>query len=479
MFLGRKEELETLYKASDELLKGRGSVYFISGIKGSGKTSLLNKFSQTIENLEVIYIDIKRLNLSPDLFSLYFIGNIFFSLAKEKEDKTNYFSKIFQKRLIEELREEKIIHHAGKFYEELQKQKPNYSLLLKLAFQFPSVISQSLSVKLVILLDEFQELASLSNYRIDPFELFKTSIDNSVLWILTSLKNAPSSYFKNHISLSSLSNEDIAPLVSNWTEWAKNRLFEITEGIPYPLFVLLDSLSEKEAVDSFLVDKTLQDQLKDNGRLYHYCEQILDSAINEARGEGLIRAPLISLAKNPNASLSVIAKDIRRSVGVTRSLLLRLIPTEIIQCDKDKKYFIPNKLLNLWINIHYYAKKQALEHPVIEMLKSFNGQKVSGELFAKEEDVFLPLFSFIKTRDDGFIEVEGKKEKWLIKVFEKGIATEKDIEGLRNSCEKSNSMPWFISMDGFEGGVFFQKMNVMLSIKDDVKTLCEILTKRE
>lgn len=478
MFLGRKEELKILYKAKEELLKGKGFVYFISGIKGSGKTSLLNEFLQTIEDVEVIYIDIKKLSLSPDLFSLYFIGNIFFSLAGEKEDKTNYFSKTFQKRVVEELKEERITKHADRFYEEIEKQKPNYPLLLKLAFQFPSVISQSLSLKLIILLDEFQEISFLSNYRIDPYELFKTSIDDSVLWILASSKKAPSFYFKRNISLSSLSNEDIAPMVSNWTEGAINRLFEITGGIPYPLFVLLDCLSGKESVDAFLVDKVLQKELKDNGRLYYYCEQILDSTISSARGEGLIRASLISLAKNDNASLSTIAKDIRRSPGVTRSLLLRLISTEIIQF-KDKKYFIPNKLLSLWIRIHYYGEKQEPKDPIIEILKSFNGQKVSGELFAKEQDISLPLFSSIKIRDDGFVSAEGEKEKWLIKVFEKGIATRKDIEGLINSARKVNVIPWFISMDGFAGDVFFPKMDTMLSIKDDIKTLCEILTKGE
>lgn len=478
MFLGREEELKILYKAKDELLKGKGGVYFISGIKGSGKTSLLNKFSQTIEDdIDVIYIDIKRLNLSPDLFSLYFIGNIFFSLAQEKGDKTHYFNQTFQERVIKELKEEKIISHANRFYEELSKQKLNYSLILRLAFQFPSVISQGLSIKLIILLDEFQEISSLSNYRIDPFELFKTSVDNSVLWILASSKKRFSFYFKNHIQLSPLLYQDIAPLVSHWKEEAKNRLFEITEAIPYPLFVLLNCVKEKEVVDLCLLDKIILDEIED-GMLYHYCEQMLETTISEARGEGLIRAALISLAKNPSSSLSAISKDIRRSPSVTRSLLSRLISTEIVGFN-GKKYFITNKLLILWINIHYYGKTLESKNPIIKMLKSFNGQNVAAEIFAKEKEITLPRFSSITMRDDGLIDAEGKKTRWIIKVFEKGLASRNDVEELREAAKMANAIPWFISMEGFTSDVFFQKMDVMLSIGDDIKTLQEILTKCE
>lgn len=478
MFLGRKEELKALYKAKDELLKGRGDVYFISGIKGSGKTSLLDKFSQTIKDVDVIYINIKRLSLSPDLFSLHFIGNILFFLAGETDDKAQYFNPSFQKRFVEALGEKKITDYANRFYGELFKTKPDYSLILRLAFQFPSVISNTLSIKLIILLDEFQELSFLSTYRIDPFHLFKTSIDNNVLWILTSLKKALSPYFKNHIPLPPFSPEDIASLVSHLKGEAKNKLFEITGGVPYPLFVLLNCTKEKETVDLPLLDKLISEEMKDNGRLYHYCEQMLDAAISEARGEGLIRAALISLARNPDALLSTIAKDIRRSPAVTRTLLSRLISTEIIS-SKEKRYFIPNKLLSLWINIHYYGKEKEKKNPIIKMLKCFHGQNAPGEIFTKKEDVSLPLFSSIKIRDDETIEAEGEKEKWLIRVLKKGIASRNDIEDLRNVAKMANATPWFISLDGFRSDVFFENMEVMLSIGNDIKALQEILTKEQ
>ncbi len=478
MFLGRSDELKILYKAEDELLKGKGFLYFISGIKGTGKTALLNQFSQSIKDIDVIYIDIKRLSLSPDLFSLYFIGNIFFSIAGKKDDKTNYFNETFQKKFIEGLNNEKITRHIAKFYEELQSQKPDYELLLKLTFQLPSVISQSLSIPLVILLDEFQELSFLSNYRIDPYKLFKTSIDNSILWILASSKKSPWNTIRivspeNSIALSPLSYEDIKDQLLNFEKSAKERLFEITGGIPYPLFVLLENLKGKEIVDSSLVDRVFMEEVKDNGRLYHYCEQMMDSAISEARGEGLIRTCLISLARNSNANLATISRDIRRSPGVTKSLLSRLIETEII-ASLNKKYFIPNRLLNLWINIYYYGKMPEIKDPIIEMLKSFNGQRVPGEIFGKEKDFPLPLFSSIDVRDGGLIVAQSENEMWLIKVKERGIAQDWDIEELKLKGV-ANSKIWFISMDGFSSDVFFAKKNIMLSIGDDIQTLQEIL----
>ncbi|MEW6680794.1 MAG: hypothetical protein AB1297_07255, partial [bacterium] len=361
--------------------------------------------------------------------------------------------------------------------EELEKQKPNYELLLKLAFQFPSIISKSLSIPLVILLDEFQELSFLANYRIDPYSLFKTSIGNGILWVLTSSKKSPSFYFENRIILPCLSEEDIKESLSNFTPSAKKRLFEISGGVPYPLFVLKERIGERETIDSFLVDEAFTDEIKDNARLYNYCEQIMDSVISEARGEGLIRAALISLAKNPQASLTDISKDIGRSTGVTKSLLSRLLETEVIEC-KDKRYFIPNSLLALWINMYYYGKKIELKGGIIEMLESFSHQKVSGEIFAKDKDIILPKFLSIEIRNDGLIEASGEKEKWLIRVLKEGIAKKKDIEELKNKAG-NNLIAWFISMDGFSSDIFFQKIPVMLSIGDDIKTLQEILTKGE
>jgi|GEM_PF-6803420 len=473
MFFGREKELKILLKARDELVKGNGSVYFISGIKGAGKTSLLNEFSRSCKKLDVVYIDIKRLSLSPDLFSIYFIGNILFSLAGEEGEKANYFNIKFQKSFIEELGDEKLTKHTTKFYNELEKQKPDYEILLRVVFSLPSIISKSLCTPLIVILDEFQDLSFLKNYRIDPYKLFKTSIDNSILWVLASSKTSLSTYFENNISLSPLSCEEIKDQLLNFTENAKERLFEVTGGIPKPLFVLLESLKKGEFIEPFLVDKALQDEIKDNGRLYHYCEQIMDSAIQEARGEGLIRACLISLARNRNANLTAIARDIRRSVGVTKSLLSRLLETEIVECH-NKRYSIPNNLLALWINIYYYGKREEIKDPVIEILKGFNNQKVPGEIFGKTKDVFLPKFSSVVIGDDGLITAQSEREKWLIKVFKTKIAKERDIEELKQKAPDGSKI-WFISMDGFSSDVFFQKTDIMLSIWDDIKTLQEIL----
>ncbi|MEW6103025.1 MAG: ATP-binding protein [bacterium] len=477
MFLGRADVLKTLLKARDELLKGKGSLYFISGIKGSGKTTLLKKIAQSINDIDVIYINIKRLSLSIDLFCIYFIGNIFFFLAKEEGEKASYFNIKFQKKIIEELNDEGIIRNLNPFYEELQKQKPDYSLLLKLAFQFPSIISKNLSIPLVLLLDEIQEISFVSNYRIDPYSLFKKATrDDGILWILASVKkNLP---FENKISLSGFLPEDTENLLLNFSKSAKERLFEISQGIPYPFFVLLERIEDKDKIDSFLVDEALSSEIEENGRLNNYCEQMMDCAINAARGEGLIRSCLISLARNPHQNLTSISRDIRRSTGVTKSLLSRLMETEIIE-RKDKGYFIPNNLLNLWINIHYYGKRLELKDPIIKMLKKFNNQRVSGEIFGKEGYVILPKFLSIKIRDDGFIETDGEKERWLIKVLKEGIATEKELEELKSYSEKTNCVAWFISFDGFSSDVFLQKGEMMLSIGDDIKTIQEILTKQE
>ncbi|MEW6680479.1 MAG: ATP-binding protein [bacterium] len=477
MFLGRTDVLKKLWKAKDELLEGKGSLYFISGIKGSGKTFLLKKFAQSINDVDVIYIDIKRLSLSIDLFCIYFIGNIFFFLAKEEGEKASYFNVRFQKKIIEELNDKEITRHLNPFYEELQKQKPDYSLLLKLAFQFPSIISKNLSIPIVLLLDEFQEISFVSNYRIDPYGLFKKATRNDgILWILaSSKKNLP---FENKITLSGFLPEDTENLLLNFNKGAKERLFEITEGISYPFFVLLERIGNKDKIDSFLVDEALSTEIRENGRLDNYCEQMMDNAINAARGEGLIRSCLISLARNPHQKLTAISKDIRRSTGVTKSLLSRLMETEIIE-RKDNAYFIPNSLLNLWINIYYYGKRLEIKDPIINLLKSFNHQKVSGEIFGMEEGIILPKFLSLNIRDDGLIEGEGEKEKWLIKVLREGIAGNKELEELKGFSEKANSLAWFISMDGFLSDVFFQKGKTMLSIGEDIKTLQEILTKKE
>ncbi|HAW49707.1 TPA: hypothetical protein DCX16_01980 [bacterium] len=470
MFVGRERELEILNAAKKGLLSGSGDIYFICGIKGIGKTSLLNHFFLQNEDIDKVYIDLKKLSLSPELFCLHFIGEVLFSLAKDTGEKKGYFSERFQKVFIDNLNSQKIAKHLAPLYDEIETKRPDYEKILDITFSFPSILSKELSLNLAILLDEFQSLSFLLNYRIEPFSIFKKATrNNGILWILASSKISLGAMFKNRFILSSLSKDEIKKLAEGFDE---DRLWHLTGGIPYLVLVLIDRAKRQGELE-----KVFWDEFSPQGRLYQYCEDIIDEAIYNARGEGLIKAVLVSIAYNKNPNLTRIAKDIRRKAGIAKSLITRLMETELVVC-KDKRYFIPITLISWWISLYYYGKidDEIAEKPdnFLELLDKFDNQKIDGGIFGTKKDVVLPKFySRTKRRIGDILEIEavGDKEVWLIRILETRIAKEDDIKSLIKEAEKKQTKPWFVSKEGFVSDVFLEKRDIMLSIWNDIEEL--------
>ncbi|GFP33564.1 hypothetical protein HKBW3S42_01901, partial [Candidatus Hakubella thermalkaliphila] len=82
-----------------------------------------------------------------------------------------------------------VVRTAGAVSRELGRSKPDYGLLLKLAFDFPDQLGQTLGRPLMCFLDEFPELSSLGNFPGvgDPLKHFRASLQqqSQVSYVIT------------------------------------------------------------------------------------------------------------------------------------------------------------------------------------------------------------------------------------------------------------------------------------------------------
>jgi hypothetical protein len=503
MFVGRDRELDQLKKVEKDLLRGKPSVLIIAGMEGWGKTSLLKRFADSLSDAEPVYIDIATISLSPDLFCLHFIGNIFWRLAEEREDeRLSYFEIRFQRKVVSAIGDREISEGFGRFYNSLEKEDRNWADLIQQTFALVGLLAERLSLRLIILLDNFSELLFLSNYQIEPFSLFKKSTAaKRVSWICAGDKiSLLKERFREIIFLKGLTKEETKRLVfsllssTHFDDDVVERIWQIAEGNPNIVTILSKRLIDlyiesKRKLDIYSVDEAFFCEFSEGGDIHRLCLNLVEKRISAARGEGLLRAVLAILAKRENTTLASVAKDLRRQSGVTRNLLIRLMDVDLVD-QRERAYYIPDKILRWWIRRYYYGikpeipdirkePKKRLTEILVELLNRFSGQKIEGELFGIEEEVTLPRFHLVRLIkreiDTAQIEALSEREGWLVIVsLKEEPVTPKEIDMALREREKRGYRVWFVAKAGFSSDVIISaKGHLMLSIKEDIEALSE------
>ncbi|MBU1599922.1 ATP-binding protein, partial [bacterium] len=348
-FVGREKEFEALRKIEADVRKGKSPTLLILGEKGIGKTTLIRRFIEELsesKKVTAIYIDLGQLNLSPDFFCLHFLGNVFHSLSEEKdEDKSLYFDLSFQKKIVQEIDPE-IEAGLNKFCKELQG--ANWESLFLETFLFLEILAKRLDLRLILFLDNFSELSGLANYQMEPFSIFSESASKTkrIGWVLASDRKKLFEGMFETLFLDGLKQAEARKLSldllssASFDDGAIERIYQLTEGSPSLMVLLSRELlslysESKRELNSFSVDEAFFLGFT-KGAIYHYYKGMLIQKIAEARGEGLLRVVLASLAKRKEATLSELSGDIRRKSGVTRNLLLRLMDVDLVS-QKEKR----------------------------------------------------------------------------------------------------------------------------------------------
>ncbi|MFH0775170.1 MAG: AAA family ATPase [bacterium] len=517
MFVGREREIERLKQLETDVKKGKSPILLILGERGIGKTALIRRFIDGIsEKVSPVYIDLAKLNLSPDFFCLYLLGNVFHSLSEEKDcDKSLYFDLPFQKKIVTEIADPEIDAELNKFCQSLEG--GDWKSLFSETFLFLEVLAKKLDLRLILFLDNFSELSALANYQIEPFSIFKQEAGKTkrIGWVLASDRKKLFEGMFETLFLDSLQQAEARKLSlallssASFDEAAIERICQITEGSPSLIVFLAKELESKRRIDSLSVDEAFFLSFTE-GAIYHYCQSIVSQRIAEARGEGLLRVALSGLAKRGETILSDLSGDIRRKSGVTRNLLLRLMDVDLVS-QREKRYYIPSRILTWWIRMYYYgilpelpeaevivnrgsriadrgsissicdsqfAIPDSLE--IADLLSSFSGQKIDGGFFGLKEDIVLPVFDKVCVVSKGKItEIEAiGDESWFVRSCQNldVPVSEEDIGEFIDESRKRGGKGWFIASAGFTYEAIIKgEGEVYLSIDEDIKAIRECI----
>ena len=118
----------------------------LAGETGIGKTTLLKEhFRKALKNnsLFPVFIELDKLSLVPEKFSIEFIGNIcFWFLKSELKDYKSFLDIQYLKEISAKLKSREAEKLINIVENELQKIKPDQKLLVKTAFDFPEALAK-------------------------------------------------------------------------------------------------------------------------------------------------------------------------------------------------------------------------------------------------------------------------------------------------------------------------------------------------
>ena len=309
----------------------------------SGKSSILKQ-------LDGIYVDFSRLSMSPERFVVEFIGEIAFSLVK-REDKERWKDIGF-------LFENRSLFGKGaavieQVHNELQKIKPEQRLLLEWAFSFPNVLGR----KIVLLVDNFDEILGMNNYEQikNVLMLFFSYSLGNVHFIITALPVMEKDFSKSSFSVIKVPLPDkgeakqlIEQILGKTGNDVFEEIFRLSSGQPFCISAIARRYKDtKNVKKAFLLEV-----LSEDGLIYNACKFELYSSLGNARGQTLLKTILKVLSKEKSLRLNELARKIYRSSPVTQSLLLRLLEMHLIS-KKDYRFSFINPILHFWARNYF------------------------------------------------------------------------------------------------------------------------------
>ena len=141
--------------------KRASSNLILLGPRRSGKTSILASFAHKsqVKEAVVAYAALGRMSTSPENFAQEFLGNICASFLGSKSIKDISDLKKHSSSLSPSAKD--IIQ---KIDNELQKIKPDQKALVQWAFEFPQKLAEETGKKIILILDDFENLLELNNF---------------------------------------------------------------------------------------------------------------------------------------------------------------------------------------------------------------------------------------------------------------------------------------------------------------------------
>ena len=552
LFTDREEELHILETYRQRLLKGAPFPYIsLFGARRIGKSLLLKEFvAHTLERAEPVlpvYLDLEGQCASAEGFVTAYIGSVcYWYLTRGRSSPWDYLEPAALPGLVAG-KSQAAEQAVRKLLQERQALRPDRQRLLRLAFAFPQDLAQEAGIKVIMILDEFQELEYLQNLPdtrnlLALFRSFTQSqgdvayfLAGSAVAVMHRLMADPASpLFVQfaQVSLAGFRRDDTAALMGKLLPQLSaapqrdeivDEVHFLTQGHPYYATVLGERLRlqapgrplDRDAVRRAFVAETLSP----TGRIYEFCRYVYDLSLQKARGYTALKAVLDVLATEDGLNASEVARHLRVSHAAASEYLRWLVEVDLLVITTEgggrkprKRYFYRDPVLRYWVAMVTRGVEvppstppldlpQLLEHlerlyqqtatqlglakesQVRELLRTFAGQTVDGNLFGLSGKLALPTFTRVEpyVAADNAYELDALTEgdeRWAVEIkWRNRRADYSDVSSFHAQALDLNARPWFIAKTGLTLAAeeYAREKGVLISTERELQALAERL----
>lgn len=536
IFSGREQELSML---EAYLLAKRSTDLHLSGLRRIGKTMLIKEFIwRHLNDSKVlpVYINLEEIAETPEDFVLKFIGwHLYWHYAKGDRLPVTF---LHLPSLLFEVNDRELRDALIPVIHELEKAKPDRQRLLQECFSFSGTLAGFTQKRVLLFLDEFQEIGNLTNFdqtknilklmrgikdRSDNVTYcISGSIVSEMEWI-TRDNNSPLFNQFTHIPIRPYSRDESRELICKFMPGLDNRyiglLHHLSSGYPFHLVQLLRKtllFTERgESPSESLVKRAfISEVLSPNGLIHSYCAYVYNVSLHRARGYGVLKSLLdtIAVAHEP-MSQSDLARRLKMTQGAVRINLKELQAIGLLS-ERDRKYYYIDPVLRYWVSyaqngveVSDFPKEKDLisiieeldrqyrsvseelgrekESAVRELMRLFSGQMMEGSLFGMADPVELPLFKNIgpHVSKDGQTEIDilaSNGCKWAVEIkWKSKAAGEKELKAFFGKASSVADIHWFVSRAGFTEGAknYASAKGIYLSSEKEIAALRKMLSK--
>lgn len=512
LFTDRERELAMLEQATRGLAEGRPRHLALFGLRRIGKTLLLMEhLARLVEEVprsvvRPVYADLEELVTSPELFSRRYVGLVtFWALTGGQGDRDSFLTPAgLLGGPAAGLR------CVAQTLAVLENARDDPALQVSTAFDFPEKLAAELGCRLLLLLDEFTELTVLGNYPAvrRPLQIFRAAFQRQErLGYVVAASAISAMQHMVHDGQSPLFLQFESVEVARFPPDAtlalaervlgttppvgtSRRLHEVTAGHPFYIYAVASRMGDLVPADDVPTAEDterafLLETLTRDGRIYTYCRYLYDISLSRARGYGILKAILQTLAAEEGLTLSEIARRVRKTAPGTRGYLRALQEVDLL-IEQGGEYFYRDPVLRYWvaamtrgIEVDPLASRAVLaplladleaqharlsaelgrarESQVRESMRSFAGQEVNGAWFGKAGRLTLPTFTQVAPyrSADGQVEVDAMAEsaageRWVVELkWQNKAVGVKELTALFTKAQALNARAWCVSRSGF------------------------------
>ena len=534
IFTGRENELAQL---DQHLLGDHQADLHLSGLRRIGKSMLIKEFilrHASDSTVLPVYINIEELSETPEDFAVKFIGWQLYWLYGKGETLPLPYLQL--STLIFQVQDHTLREALQPLVQELGRARPDRQRLLQEAFAFPALVAQVTGRRVLLFLDEFQEIARLTNFNNSKniLKLLRAAKDRAtnVAWCIcgsiisemdaiTRESQSPLFGQFSHLALYPYTRAESENLIRKFIPQLDNRLVGLlhhySAGSPFYLVQLLRRLNmfahRGESLTENLIKRSfIAETLSPGGLIHAYCTYLYNISLQRAKGYGVLRAILDLVAINDDPmTQSELARQLRMTQGAVRTNLKELEHIGLLH-ERDRHYYYTDAILRYWVAYVQHGIEapefpgerdllaimaeldrkyqqaatelgQSREEQVRGMMRLFNDQQVAGNIFGIAEEVILPCFSSVEPymSPDGKIEIDAigaGDSAWAVEVKWKGkSAGRKELEAFTGKTTGMSVKFWYVAKSGFttEARKYAADAGIMLSGEAELQELATLL----